>query len=150
MAGQKRVWGQTPNDVQNDKLASSYFSFVLVAAITDDNNPAAGLPGVVTYTYDPAGNRLQQTRDDEVTDYQYNEANQMLSAGETQYGYDANGNRVNKSEGRRLGLVQVSDLNQQGLPPLPMGATPSLPPRSGMQKKPDRLTTAHNAYVLQL
>jgi len=74
----------------------------------DDNKPAAGLPDMVTYTYDPAGNRLQQTRDAEVTDYQYNEANQMLSAGETQYGYDANGNRVSKSEGRHLTRYQYN------------------------------------------
>jgi len=72
----------------------------------DDNKPA--LPGVVTYAYDPAGNRLQQTRDAEVTDYQYNEANQMLSAGEMQYGYDANGNRVSKSEGRHLTRYQYN------------------------------------------
>ncbi len=51
-----------------------------------------------TYLYDPAGNRLQQSRDGDVTDYTTDAANRLLVAadfsGRTTYSYDAAGNQT--------------------------------------------------------
>jgi len=52
------------------------------------------LPSLVSYAYDPVGNRLSKTEDGSTTSYQYNAANQMLRAGDITYAYDANGNRI--------------------------------------------------------
>jgi RHS repeat-associated protein len=77
----------------------------LVSAVeTPDYNPAQ--PYISQFTYDAVGNRLSMTTNIQdapntpplpapaTTNYTYNEANQMLTAGAAQFGYDANGNRV--------------------------------------------------------
>ncbi|WP_339061227.1 peptidoglycan-binding protein [Tepidibacillus marianensis] len=50
----------------------------------------------VQYEYDEVGNRIKETKDGKVTNYQYNEANEMVKAGEDLFYYDANGNLVEK------------------------------------------------------
>ena len=44
------------------------------------------------FTYDPAGNRLSQNIHGVTTNYTYNELDQLLTAGSTQYQYDPRGN----------------------------------------------------------
>ncbi len=52
----------------------------------------------ITYTYDPAGNRLVQNSTGQLTTYTYDAANELLTAvnasGVTTYTYDADGNRA--------------------------------------------------------
>jgi len=56
----------------------------------------------VTYTYDPMGNHLSMVarlgKMSSTTSYNYDAADEMLSAGSTTYAYDKNGNRITKSE----------------------------------------------------
>ncbi len=62
----------------------------------------------MTYVYDPVGNRLQKVGTPEAaagkpaipedTAYTFNALNAMLTAGPTAFDYDANGNRVRKTE----------------------------------------------------
>lgn len=51
-----------------------------------------------SFTYDLAGNRLTRTLNDHTVHYVYNEANQLIQAGDITYGYDDRGNRVSKEE----------------------------------------------------
>ncbi|MEJ6950983.1 RHS repeat-associated core domain-containing protein [Natronospora cellulosivora (SeqCode)] len=44
------------------------------------------------YNYDPAGNMIQEVNAWGSIDYQYNEANQLIQAGNREFHYDANGN----------------------------------------------------------
>lgn len=51
----------------------------------------------IQYTFDGVGNRLSLTKDNhETIHYTYNEANQLLQAGDTSYAYDDNGNQIAK------------------------------------------------------
>ena len=47
-----------------------------------------------SYEYDEVGNRVKMTADKEVTEYRYNEADQLMAAGDTEYEYDDNGNLI--------------------------------------------------------
>lgn len=54
--------------------------------------------GGVNFIYDEVGNRLQMVVNDVYsTDYAYDAANQLLTAGPISYTYDANGNRSSKT-----------------------------------------------------
>lgn len=53
---------------------------------------------VTEYTYDRNSNRLTKTVDGEVTEYIYNELNQLVSETGISYEYDLNGNLVKKTE----------------------------------------------------
>lgn len=53
---------------------------------------------VTEYTYDRNSNRLTKTVDGEVTEYTYNELNQLVSETGISYEYDLNGNLVKKTE----------------------------------------------------
>ncbi len=66
----------------------------------------------VSYTYDKVGNRLTMTDDQGTTDYQYNDANQLIQAGDTTYSYDQNGNLVSKIEGGQETKYIYNDANQ--------------------------------------
>jgi len=48
----------------------------------------------VSYEYDEVGNRIKMIADKEVTEYRYNEAEQLIAAGDTEYEYDDNGNLI--------------------------------------------------------
>jgi RHS repeat-associated protein len=60
------------------------------------------LGNTVTYSYDPMGNRMSMVtklgRSSSTTSYNYDAADELLSAGSTTYAYDNNGNRITKNE----------------------------------------------------
>ncbi len=51
---------------------------------------------VTSYTYDKNSNRLTKTVGEEVTEYSYNELNQLISETGIEYSYDLNGNLIEK------------------------------------------------------
>ncbi|MBN8515445.1 Calx-beta domain-containing protein [Accumulibacter sp.] len=53
----------------------------------------------LTYTYDPAGNRIRTLNDGTTADYAVNNMNQYVSVGAASYSYDADGNLIGKVEG---------------------------------------------------
>ena len=48
----------------------------------------------VSYAYDEMGNRIKMIADKEITEYRYNEAEQLIAAGDTEYEYYENGNLI--------------------------------------------------------
>jgi len=61
-----------------------------------------GDPGVAydkQYFYDPAGNRIRMIADGVQTDYTYDAANKMLTAGSATFTYDDAGNTLTKTDG---------------------------------------------------
>jgi RHS repeat-associated protein len=60
------------------------------------------LGNTVSYTYDPMGNRMSMVtklgRSSSTTNYHYDAADELLSAGSTTYAYDNKGNLVKKTE----------------------------------------------------
>lgn len=67
------------------------------------------------FSYDAGGNRLEKSNDLETIEYSYNEANQMLTAGNTQFSYDDNGNRIHKVENGETAnyVYNYDDMMQQ-------------------------------------
>ncbi len=59
--------------------------------ITDESGTT-----VTSYTYDKNSNRLTKTVGEEVTEYSYNELNQLISETGIEYSYDLNGNLIEK------------------------------------------------------
>lgn len=53
---------------------------------------------VTSYTYDKNSNRLTKTVSEDVTEYSYNELNQLISETGIEYSYDLNGNLISKTE----------------------------------------------------
>lgn len=51
------------------------------------------------YTYDGKGNRLRLERNGTATDYAYDAADRIQSAGDIHYDFDANGNMIQKTDG---------------------------------------------------
>lgn len=93
--------GQMRSIVKNYQYNARYELTQAVEAY--DGPPAYTV--TTAYTYDPAGNRLKMVSDrqlgpslpqPQVVDYTYDAANHLLSAGQTTYGYDDNGNRIVK------------------------------------------------------
>jgi RHS repeat-associated protein len=67
-----------------------------------------------TYSYDPMGNRLQLVEGATTTDYAYDAADGLLTAGSTTFEFDANGNQVREGNrtftyDRENRLIQVAD-----------------------------------------
>jgi RHS repeat-associated protein len=67
-----------------------------------------------TYSYDPAGNRTQIVEGLTPTNYTYDAADRLLTAGGTAYAFDANGNQVREGNrtftyDRENRLIQVAD-----------------------------------------
>lgn len=52
----------------------------------------------ITYTYDNAGNRLQQTKDGVATTYTYNNRDQLITEGSVEYTYDAAGRMKTRTD----------------------------------------------------
>jgi len=52
----------------------------------------------VSYSYDPAGNRSSMTIGSTTTNYSYDGANKLLTAGTVSYTYDGNGNPTRKTD----------------------------------------------------
>ncbi|HSJ53123.1 MAG TPA: RHS repeat-associated core domain-containing protein, partial [Anaerolineae bacterium] len=72
---------------------------VVTTTITYDYDPLYRLVSAIyssgevyTYTYDSVGNRLKKGVDGAVTDYVYDDANRLTSAGGVEYTWDGNGN----------------------------------------------------------
>jgi RHS repeat-associated protein len=59
------------------------------------NDPVSGLR-VISYTYDPVGNRLTKTDNGVVTNYTYDANDRLLTENGTTYTYDDNGNTLTK------------------------------------------------------
>ncbi len=59
--------------------------------VTDESSTT-----VTSYTYDKNSNRLTKTVGEEVTEYSYNELNQLISETGIEYSYDLNGNLIEK------------------------------------------------------
>lgn len=57
-------------------------------------NYLSNLYQTVTYTYDGAGNRLTMTSDGILTEYNYNESNQLLQVGDKSFTYDGASNVI--------------------------------------------------------
>jgi RHS repeat-associated protein len=62
-------------------------------------DPNGTLLSRASYTYDPVGNRLGETVNGVTTDYTYNELDQLVSRGSTQYAYDGRGNLIRVTTG---------------------------------------------------
>ena len=68
---------------------------------------------VTEYSYDANSNRLSKTVDGVVTNYTYNEINQLVQAGNTTYTYDNSGNLVAQSEnGVLVASYEYDDFNR--------------------------------------
>lgn len=55
-------------------------------------------PGEEPISYDAAGNRASMTEETDTTDYTYDAAERMTSAGNTNYSHDANGNLTSRTD----------------------------------------------------
>lgn len=66
----------------------------------------------VSYTYDAVGNRLSMTTDEEVTHYEYNSINQLLTAGELSFNYDENGNVISRTSEGETTKYSYNGLNR--------------------------------------
>jgi RHS repeat-associated protein len=70
--------------------ATSNFSYDNVYQLTGVTGP-----NPESYTYDPVGNRLTSQT---VSNYSYNNSNELTAAGSASYTYDANGNTLTKTD----------------------------------------------------
>lgn len=96
----------TQGQIRTNVKSYSYNArYEVLEAIEEYEGPPA-YTVTTSYTYDPVGNRLTMTTnrdigpgpqsDPETISYSYDDANRLLSAGDMDYTYDANGNRVTK------------------------------------------------------
>jgi RHS repeat-associated protein len=69
----------------------------LTRAIFDSTNPEIDDQDL-TYVYDAVGNRVRTIFNGETTEYSANNLNQYLSAGDTTFVYDTDGNLISKTE----------------------------------------------------
>ena len=68
-----------------------------------------------TFSYDPAGNRLTATRNGRTTTSTYDAANRLLTSGDRQYTWSANGELLQVTRGRRQQLEQAFNWDARGL-----------------------------------
>ncbi|MFZ5640853.1 MAG: RHS repeat domain-containing protein [Bacillota bacterium] len=80
--GKHKGWYKDQFGNPIEKPGTNPFGFELPAYLIE---PQAE----VTYEYDEVGNRTKMTNDQGVTEYRYNEAEQLVAAGDTEYEYDA-------------------------------------------------------------
>lgn len=86
--------GNITSVIDHNNNIESYFYdplYRLVKVNYPDNSQTS-------YTYDPVGNRLTMTTPSGTTNYIYDKANRLLTAGNTTYTYDNNGNLTSKTE----------------------------------------------------
>lgn len=79
-----------PTSVTTEEGTESY-TYDSLGRLTNVTYPDAS---TVAYTYDAAGNRLTETWGGSATDYDYDEAGQLVSVGSTDYTYDDAGNLI--------------------------------------------------------
>jgi RHS repeat-associated protein len=77
------------------KVGETDYSYDPAMRVTHivDKNGTGGILANYTYTYDLASRLTAETDNGTTTSYVYDNINQLTSAGSTNYGYDANGNR---------------------------------------------------------
>ncbi|MCD4695710.1 MAG: DUF6531 domain-containing protein [Bacteroidales bacterium] len=64
------------------------------------------------FEYDGSGNRITHTLNGTETNYTYNEADQMLSAGNISFTYDNNGNTISKTESGQTAIYEYDGQNR--------------------------------------
>jgi RHS repeat-associated protein len=78
----------------------------------------------MTYTYDPAGNRLSKTDQNDVTvEYTYDAANRIQTAGSAVYTFDDNGNMTGKTIGEDTTTYAYNSENRMTGATLPSSTT---------------------------
>lgn len=77
----------------------------------------------VRYTYDKVGNRMSMTTNGITTAYQYNELDQLTSAGSAQYTYDSRGNLVRVTDGSSTTTYSYDAANRLIAAVMPNGLT---------------------------
>jgi len=65
-----------------------------------------------SFTYDVAGNRLTHTLNGTSTNYTYNNADQLLTAGQVTFTFDNNGNMTGKTENGETTIYEYNALNR--------------------------------------
>jgi RHS repeat-associated protein len=79
-------------EANGDKTTYTYDNLYQLISVTYPDN------STISYTYEAVGNRLILTDATEVTDYTYDDADRLQSAGEVTYDWDNNGNLINKTD----------------------------------------------------
>jgi len=74
------------------------FSYDALHRLTSDVRTGTN-PYNISYTYDPAGNRLTRVKDGVTTKNSYDAADRMTAAGSDSYNWNANGNLISKVSG---------------------------------------------------
>jgi RHS repeat-associated protein len=86
-------------------------------------DPAGTTVAELAYAYDQNGNRTSMTANGVTTLYQYNELDQLTSAGNAQYTYDDRGNLVRVTDGASTTAYSYDAANRLSKAVLPDGST---------------------------
>ena len=98
-AGERTKVVETGADPASERTVE--YAYDALYRLTSETVTDANGVSVTEYTYDSNSNRLTKTVDGAVTEYSYNELNQLVSETGTRYKYDKNGNLVKKTEGEQ-------------------------------------------------
>ena len=98
-AGERTKVVETGADPASERTIE--YAYDALYRLTSETVADANGVSVTEYTYDSNSNRLTKTVDGEVTEYSYNELNQLVSETGIRYKYDKNGNLVKKTEGEQ-------------------------------------------------
>ncbi len=79
-----------PTSITDEDDEQSEFTYDALDRLTSETHPETS----ISYAYDPAGNRTSMAEGIGITNYTYDAAERMASAGGTTYSHDANGNLV--------------------------------------------------------
>lgn len=99
-AGERTKVVETGADPASERTVE--YAYDALYRLTSETVTDANGVSVTEYTYDSNSNRLTKTVDGEVTEYSYNELNQLVSETGIRYKYDKNGNLVKKTEGEQI------------------------------------------------
>jgi RHS repeat-associated protein len=94
-------------EANGDRITYTYDNLYQLISVTYPDN------STVNYTHDAFGNRLILTNATEVTDYTYDDADRLQSAGAVTYGWDNNGNLISKTDSN--GTTNYTYDHQNGL-----------------------------------
>jgi RHS repeat-associated protein len=86
-------------------------------------NPAGTTVSELSYAYDQAGNRTSMTGNGLNVIYQYNQLDQMTSAGSAQYTYDGRGNLVRAADGSAVTTYSYDAANRLTAAAMPDGSS---------------------------
>jgi RHS repeat-associated protein len=85
-------------------------------------NPGGAVSRASTFAYDPAGNILTRTDNSVATSYQYNNLDQLLSAGSKTYTYDLRGNLASMTSTSGVATFSFDSANRMASVLMPAGA----------------------------